>query len=106
MRKKYFYLEREKGTQDRVRIRCNHELLNVESGAWLEVLPARLLGLRYDEYLLFCKQNFGSPIIGNHSLYPYPIFYRDEILRQFVRVLNYRLNFIITVKEKENANNA
>ena len=105
MHKRYFYLERVKDMPDRVRIRCNNELLNEDAGAWLETLPARLLGLRYDDYILFCKQNFNAPIIGRHSLYPYPIFYRDELLRQFVKILNCRLGYILKMKEKKNADN-
>jgi hypothetical protein len=104
MHKRYFYLEKVKNAPGRVRIRCRNELMNVDTGAWLEVLPARLLGLQYDEYLIFCKQNFNASIIGRQSLYPYPTFYRDEILRKFVKLLNFRLEYIMMAKENKNAN--
>ena len=95
--KQYFYLERIPKTE-KYRIKCNKEYLGLDNLVNLEALPARLLGMSYCEWLNWCKELFSSEILGTNTLYPYPVFYRDELARRLIKILNYRLTLVLELK--------
>jgi len=61
----------------------------------LNLLPARLLNLSYAQYLRFCRDILGAQIRGKNNYYPVAYFKRDEILEQFIKLLNARVQFIL-----------
>lgn len=61
----------------------------------LNVLPARLLNLSYANYLRFCRDVLGAEVHGKNKLYPVPYFQRNEVLEQFLKLLNARTEMIL-----------
>ena len=61
----------------------------------LNLLPARLLNLSYAQYLRFCRDVLGAEIVGKNKLYPVAYFKRDEVLEQFIKLLNARAQFVL-----------
>ena len=61
----------------------------------LNLLPARLLNLTYAQYLRFCRDILGTKIVGKNCLYPVAYFKRNEVLDQFVKLLNARTQFVL-----------
>lgn len=60
------------------------------------LLPARLMGLSYANYLRMCRDMCGATIVGKGSMYPVPYFGKSvqEVLvaKQLVKLLNGRAN--------------
>lgn len=68
------------------------------------ILPARLLHLEYADYLFFCKSFLGAEIVVVDSL-PIPLFKFDSMVLQLIKLLNKRMQLVLTMKkEKENKN--
>lgn len=66
----------------------------------MRVIPARLMGLSYPDYLRWCKQEFGARLVGKKSLYTGAIF--DKPNDEFLNIINERANTIfekINIKE-------
>ena len=90
MNNKIFFLRKVKGDNELYFIDCNVEMLQLNTSSEGLVLPSRLLGLEYKQWLIFCKQNFGAKIMTISDL-PCPVFYKDETIRLLVKLLNGRL---------------
>lgn len=58
------------------------------------ILPARILGLSYAEYLRYCRDKHNGIIYGKDSLYPYVVFEKKEDMRELWFELNNRLKQI------------
>ena len=63
------------------------------------VLPARILGIEYADYLRFCRDVLGAQVIGRGNKYPVPYFKRGKEVTQFIRLLNKRVELIFWEKE-------
>lgn len=49
---------------------------SIKSGSF-GVIPARVLGISFAQYLRLCRDQFGATIIGKNSFYPTP-FYKTK----------------------------
>lgn len=52
------------------------------------VLPARLLGISYADFLRLCRDEFDAEIFGRGTLYPVPYFRYTEKSKALVTLLN------------------
>lgn len=52
------------------------------------VLPARVTGLSYANYLRLCRDEGGAELIGKGHLYPVPYFTKGEKASTFLAELN------------------
>ena len=60
-------------------------------GSWA-VLPARLFGISWPDYLRYCIQN-GAKVVGREHIYP--IIKWDKPNKEFINELNHRANKLI-----------
>lgn len=58
------------------------------------VLPARLVNLRWTDYLRFCRDVLGATLVGKNNLYVVPYFDKTPEVQMFVRLLNKTLKYI------------
>lgn len=58
------------------------------------ILPARLFGLSYIDYLRLCRDRLYADIRLNENQFPIPYFNQPEVLREFVKTLNLILEVI------------
>lgn len=63
------------------------------------LMPARLLGLSYAQYLRFCRDILGATLIGKGDKYPIAYFKKGENLFGFMRMLNGLANLVLFDKE-------
>lgn len=63
------------------------------------VLPARIFGLSYPQYLRFCRDIIGADIIGKNHVYPVAYFKKTINTNAFLRLLNSYTNLIFWEKE-------
>ena len=63
------------------------------SGSW-NILPARLLGINYADYLRFCRDVLNAQIVGKNTKYPIPYFRQSNETQQFIRLLNKRVELL------------
>lgn len=101
--RKVFYMDESARNPGEYMIRVNVDLLPFTTTIGsLNVLPARLLNLTYAQYLRFCRDILGAKVRGKNCGYPVAYFKRDEILNQFVKLLNARTEFVIWEDEHPN----
>lgn len=67
-------------------------------GSW-NVVPARFLGLSWEDYLKFCMQN-GAMLHGKNKTYILPVFKKKN--NEFLNLLNERTEKIIKIVGLEN----
>jgi hypothetical protein len=58
------------------------------------VLPARVMGLTYAQYLRFCRDLLNAELVGKYHKYPYPLFDNVLYVREFITLLNKRATLI------------
>ena len=70
--KKYFYLEESPYMKTYQSIYLNHGNFPFEGKIYgsFNLMPARLLGLTYAQYLRFCRDVLGATLVGKNSKYP------------------------------------
>lgn len=68
------------------------------NGSW-NILPARLLGIGYADYLRFCRDILNAQIRGKNTKYPIAYFQNTKELQQFLRLLNKRVELLFWEKE-------
>lgn len=101
--KKYFYLEESITQPGKYLIKINFDQLPpMNTAGSYNVLPARLLGLPYAEYLRFCRDELHAEIIGKKNMYPVVYFSDKKWIIGLIQDLNTRMAII--EKEKENTN--
>lgn len=101
--KKYFDLD-EGINHESFILRPNFELLPLENTTGsFAVLPARLLGLTYVDYLRMCRDILGAEIIGKGSKYPVVYFQKKAATRQFIKLLNGRTGIALFEREHRSA---
>lgn len=67
-------------------------------GSW-NILPARLMGINYADYLRFCRDVLDAKVIGKNTKYPVPYFKQSKETTQFIRLLNKRVELLFWEKE-------
>lgn len=98
--KKFFWLEQSPSRENKYIIKMNFdELPLVKTTGSYAILPARLLGLNYADYLRLCRDEFGADIMGKKSLYPIAYFKKDEKVDMLVKILNKRTELIMAAKK-------
>ena len=101
--KKYFDFD-ECLNRGKYLLRPNFKLLPLErtTGSFA-VLPARLLGLSFADYLRMCRDILGAEIIGKGSKYPVVYFPKNATTRQFIKLLNGRAGVALFEREHRSA---
>lgn len=95
--KKYFYLEESPYMETYSVIAIAHSLFPFEGwgdGSY-NLMPARLLGLSYAQYLRFCRDVLGAKVVGKGKLYPIAYFRNSPEVQQFLKLLNERAKYAI-----------
>ena len=64
---------------------------SIKSGSF-GVIPSRVLGISFSNYLRLCRDEFGATIIGKNSLYPTPFY---KIKADAKRVADYISSYIV-----------
>lgn len=97
MNKDFFYIEKCDTFKQKYLIKVNREKLlfpNGTDGSY-NVFIGRVLGLPYMDYLRYCRDRLGADIIGKTARYPTPYFDNTKELRQLVKLLNKRMEFVM-----------
>ena len=97
---KVFYRDESATYPGKYMIRADLEKfhLNYTEGSY-NVIGARLMGLKYSDYLRMCRDIYGAEIIGKGSNYPYPIFKLSKGLEDLIEQLNARANLVLWERE-------
>lgn len=74
-------------------IHANFHLQSTQGS--FNVIPARLMGLSYAQYLRFCRDMCQAEIVGKGTMYPIPYFRKTNTLNALVRMLNLRANCVL-----------
>ena len=100
MTKKYFYLEESPYQPGKYKVSMNFDMLpGIRTTGSYNLLPARLLGLSYANYLRYCRDVYKAEIIGKNTMYPIAYFENNFATGDLIRILNERMSQI--EKEKE-----
>ncbi len=93
---KYFYLEESPYQPGKYRIAINFDTLpGIRTIGSYNLLPARLLGLSYADYLRYCRDVYKAEIIGKKNMYPVAYFKDNMAAGDLIRSLNNRMEQII-----------
>lgn len=60
------------------------------------ILPARLLGLSYPDYLRFCRDELGALVIGKKMKYPVVYFPMSNELLALQKLLEKRIKYLMS----------
>ena len=97
---KIFYREESPYYPGKYHIAINHDLFHCESTTGsFNILPARLCGLMYSDYLRMCRDCFGAEIIGKGSKYPVAYFKRSMELDALIDFLNVQASLVLWERE-------
>ena len=92
MTKKYFYLEESSSHPGKYKISMNFDMLpGIRTTGSYNLLPARLLGLSYAEYLRYCRDIYKAEIIGKNNMYPVAYFKDNTATGELIKMLNSRM---------------
>jgi hypothetical protein len=92
MTKKYFYFEESPYQPGKYKVNMNFdEFPGIHTIGSYNLLPARLLGLCYAEYLRYCRDIYGAEIIGKNNMYPVAYFKDSFVAGDLVKILNERM---------------
>ena len=94
---RFFFLDEAPMYKEKYILRMNHDKFNFPNGTKgsYGVLPARLLGLSYPDYLKFLRDVLGADVIGKNAKYPVAFLDKNETTRQFVKLLNAKMETIV-----------
>lgn len=100
MAQKYFYFDENPYYPGKYGIYINHDLIqrffpNGTRGSY-GVLCARLLNLSYADFLRYCRDRVGGELIGKNRKYVYPIFDKTDTARMLLKLLNTRMEYVIS----------
>ena len=86
----FFYLDESTINPPFFCLRLNGDNPNwkVVGRANFNILPARMLGVDYCDYLQFCKEKLDARIFGKDCEVPYVLFRDNQATRDFVKYLN------------------
>lgn len=101
MKKEYFYLDEYPIQNEHYTIRANFDNFNLKytTGSY-NIIPARVMGLSYAQYLRMVHDELGAEIIGKGHKYPVAIFKKSKEVSQFIKLLNTRAEAIIQDKKE------
>lgn len=77
---------------------------NCKEGGSYNVAPARVLGLKYSDYLRFVRDLFPEDvIIRGKEILPIPYWRGGDVLNKFIELLNLKMSMAVgTAKEQQN----
>ena len=99
--KEYFFLDESPVYKERYILRMNHNLFKFEGytrGSYA-VFPARVLNLSYADYLRYCRDRLGADLIGKRKRYVIAYFLKNDETKEFVKLLNKRMEYITNLVE-------
>ena len=95
MSKRYFYLEESPYHPGKYSIYIDFDNLPpMKTTGSYNLLPARLLGLSYAEYLRFCRDVYKAEIIGKNNMYPVAYFKNNIAAGDLIKMLNERMAIV------------
>ena len=99
--REYFYLDESPVFKNKYVIRLNHDYFLFPHGTRgsFNVFIARLLNLSYAQHLRFCRDILGAELIGKRSRYVVPYFERNATKKEFIKLLNTRMAYIMHEQE-------
>lgn len=101
MTKKYFYLEESPYHPGKYKISMNFDMLpGIRTTGSYNLLPARLLGLSYAEYLRYCRDIYKAEIVGKNNMYPVAYFKDNIAAGDLIHTLNSRMELLIQKRGK------
>lgn len=101
MSKRYFYIEESPYHPGKYIIKIDFTALpSMRTTGSYNLLPARLLGLSYAEYLRYCRDIYKAEIIGKNNMYPVAYFKDNVATGDLVRTLNSRMAAIEQLNQR------
>jgi hypothetical protein len=93
---KYFTIEESMAYSGKYMLAPKHDKLPLTytTGSY-NILPARLLGLHYADYLRYCRDTVAAELIGKNSNYVVPYFSDKTKLAQLIAELDSRVEKIL-----------
>lgn len=94
---KFFYLDESPVFKGKYLIRLNHEkfLFPTGTSGSYNVFVCRVLNLSYVKYLRFARDILGAELVGKNNKYVIPYFENDKNTREFVKLLNKRMEYVM-----------
>lgn len=97
------YFAFEEADANRFLLKCNPEIIPMFT-AQIHGAPAtlasRLLGLSFPQYLRYCRDILEAEVIGRKKLYPVVYFKKTPAATQLVKLLNSRMELLVSEYEK------
>lgn len=98
--KKYFWLEESAMHPHKFILRADFDTMPlVNTTGSFNILPARLLGMNFADYLRVCRDVFGAEVMGKKGLYPVALFPQSTETEMLLKILNKRVELIMAMKE-------
>lgn len=99
-KEKFFYYDFSPYLNGGVIIHLYWDALETYSSLTEHILPARLLGITYGEYLELCEKTLEANLQIEENGFVLPIFKFGPLVHQFVKLLNARMNLIMSYKRE------
>ena len=99
---KYFYLEESPYLTTYCKLYSNIDKMPFPNGTKgsYNLLPARVLGLDYADFLRFARDVLEAKIMGKGERYPRAYFRKTPEVLQMVKLLNKRMELIMNLRAK------
>ena len=99
---KYFYLEESPYLPTYCKLYSNIDKMPFSNGTKgsYNLLPARVLGLDYADFLRFARDVLEAKIMGKGERYPRAYFRKTPEVLQMVKLLNKRMELIMNLRAK------
>ena len=99
---KYFYLEESPYLPTYCMLYSNIDKMPFPNGTKgsYNLLPARVLGLDYADFLRFVRDVLNAKIMGKNERYPRAYFRKTPEVLQMVKLLNKRMELIMNLRAK------
>lgn len=99
---KYFYLEESPYLPTYCKLYFNIDKMPFPNGTKgsYNLLPARVLGLDYADFLRFARDVLEAKIMGKGERYPRAYFRKTPEVLQMVKLLNKRMELIMNLRAK------
>lgn len=99
---KYFYLEESPYLPTYCMLYSNIDKMPFPNGTKgsYNLLPARVLGLDYADFLRFARDVLNAKIMGKNERYPRAYFRKTPEVLQMVKLLNKRMELIMILRAK------
>ena len=96
------YFAFEEADANRFLLKCNPELIPMFTSQIYgapATLASRMAGLSFPQYLRYCRDVLGAEVVGRKKLYPIVYFKKTPAATQFVKLLNSRMELIVSEYE-------